>query len=108
MGVNPNIGLFARKSETVEISGRKFVVRQVRRASELVELKDGEDGNYRMLVRCLFDEAGVPVFTDEDIPALREEASDINFIPLIQAIVRVNGLDVEDRAKNSEAAPSGG
>ena len=106
--INPNIAHFARKSEPLMIDGRKFTVRQVRSASELVEVKDSDEANYRLIIKCLCDEAGNPVFTDADIPALKEEASEINFLPVLRAIARVNGLDVEERAKNSEAAPSGG
>lgn len=107
--MNPNVALFSRTSEAVEVAGQKFVVRQVARASDLRSDSDDKDWNYRLIVKCTFTEAGEPAFSDEDIPALMsDEVSELNLLPLLKAVLRVNHLDVEERAKNSDAAPSGG
>ena len=97
----------APMEEKVSIGGVELVVREMPHAADVVALEDQTDLGYKILVRCVFDADGAPVFSDEDIPALKA-AGKLKLAPLMKACNKVNGLLVEEAAKNSEAAPAGG
>lgn len=90
------------REEQVELGGHKLVVRELQSAADVAALADNQDLGYKLLVRCVFDEAGAPAFTDDDIPALKA-GSKSRLAPLMAAVTRVNGFDSEANAKNSAA-----
>lgn len=89
----------------VAIGGVELVVRQMPTAADTEALRDGQDALYKFIVRCAFDADGQPVFTDDDIPALKAAAKTA-MLPLIKAVSDVNGFGSEDTAKNSAASPA--
>lgn len=97
----------AGREERVKLGSRTVIVRELTSAIDLPLLAGDADASYRLLVRSVFEEGGEPTFTDADIPALKA-ASRRRVSRLLDATVRVNGLDVEEEEKNSVAAPSGG
>ena len=99
------IAALAVREEAFELGGRKLFARELASAADVAAFVDNEDLGYKLLVRCVFDEAGNPVFTDEDIPALKASAKS-RLAPALRAVNRVNGFDVEDSVKNSAAAPA--
>ena len=93
------------REERITIAGTTFVVRELSSAVDLaVAGKDKDDIYYRIVVRSVFSEKGEQALGDEDIPALKG-GSKIKLAPLYEAVNRVNGLNVEAEAKNSDAAP---
>lgn len=99
------IAALKAREEVVELGGHKLTVRELETAADVAAFQDNNDLQLKLVVRCVFDAEGRPVFTDEDIPALRG-TSKTRFAPLLAAVNRVNGFDVEDGAKNSAAAPA--
>lgn len=93
------------REETIEFAGQKLLVRELETAADVAAFQQAEDLQLKLVVRCVFDLQGAPVFTDEDIPELRR-TSKKRFAPLLAAVNRVNGFDVDDSTKNSEAAPA--
>lgn len=91
-----------RREERVTLGGMVLVIREMPTAGEMSELA-GEDSGFRLVVRCVFDEDGAPLFTDEDIPVLKG-LSKTKFSPVAAAVNRVNGWDAEAEVKNSAAA----
>lgn len=79
------------------------------------ELVDGKRVNYhniraRMLVRCLTDENGDRLFSDDDIRKLGDKSGAV-LDRLWDKARTVNGMsqkDVDELAGNSEGVPSGG
>jgi hypothetical protein len=101
-------GLLAPREETVTLGGRTLVVRELVAAADVAAFADSEDVNFKMLVRCVYEEDGSTLaFSDDDIPTLKRAAR-IRLLPLLEASVRVNGFDVGDREKNSGAGPGAG
>ena len=92
------------REERITVGGVKLLVREVTSAAEFAEMPR-EDFGYQLVVKCVLDEAGAPVFTAEDIPALKN-GSRAALLPLFVAVNRVNGLDAAENAKNSDAVPS--
>jgi len=99
------IAALAVREERFELAGKTLVARELASAADVAAFADNEDLAYKLLVRCVFTEAGEPVFTDEDIPALKASAKS-RLAPATRAVNRVNGFDVEDSVKNSAAAPA--
>ena len=97
----------APREERVVIGGITLVAREMATAADVEAMQDNKDLGMKMLVRCVFDESGKAVFTDEDIPALKASAK-VKLAPLVAAVNRVNGFAVEAEAKNSEAGPAAG
>jgi hypothetical protein len=98
------------REEVVAWAGRKVVVRELSAAADLgVDPEKGkanpQEIYWRMVVRSVFTESGDPVFTDEDIPALRA-ASQRKLEDLLVAVNKVNGQDLAAEVKNSDAVPA--
>lgn len=94
------------REETVKLAGKQLVVREIPSATDLVSpdaVPGAPEPYWQIIVRSVFNEAGEPVFTDADVPALKA-GSKGKLRPLFAAVNRVNGLDVEENAKNSDAA----
>lgn len=99
------------RTETLTWAGQKIVVRELDTAAELGNQPDAEDAAYWLLVRCAFFEDDTPVFAESDIPLLRSKKGRVStrkIAPLLRAVNRVNGLDLEDEVKNSGAGPGAG
>lgn len=97
--------LLAPREERVTLGSLVLVVREMASAADVAGMQDNVDLTYKLVVRCTFDEAGAAVFTDADIPALKA-AGARQLMPLVAAVTRVNGFDVEADVKNSDAAPA--
>lgn len=93
-----------RREETLTIGGVKLVVRELAKGVDVGPMEDNVDLSYKLVVRSTFDEQGNPVFTDDDIPALKGGAK-LALEPLFSAVSRVHGLDLGAETKNSAAAP---
>lgn len=93
------------REEKVELGGHTLTVRGLASAADVTAMQDNADLTYKLVVRCVFDAEGRPVFTDAHIPSLKGGAK-AKLAPLIAAVCRVNGFDVEGDAKNSGAAPA--
>jgi len=93
------------QEERVKFGSLTVVVRELATLEDFTALgSSGADGVYLGLVRCVFTEKGEPVFAEADLPKLKA-SSKVKLLPLMQAMNRVNGLDIEGEVKNSEAAP---
>ena len=92
------------REEKVKLGKHTFVVREMTGNVDMTTFGDGDSG-WKTVVRCVFNEAGEPVFTDADIPKLKASGA-AKIAPLRIAVHRVNGLDVEAEEKNSSAAQS--
>jgi len=95
------------REETVKLGELTLVLRELQTASDVSEFKDDGDRAYKLLVLCAFHEDGTPAFSDDDIPALKA-ASKSKVGMLTGPLMRVNGFDIEENVKNSEADPSSG
>ena len=93
------------REKEITLGGRKLVVRELSGEADTSAMQDNQDLTWKLLVRCVFvAESGEPAFTDKDIPALRRGAK-LRVKPLVDAVIEVNGMDIEAEAKNSAAAP---
>lgn len=97
----------APREEKVELGGVALTVREMPSAASVEAMRDNKDLGYKLLVRCVFDAEGKLAFDDADIEALKMSAK-MKLAPLLAAVNRVNGLAVEDEAKNSDAGPGAG
>jgi hypothetical protein len=97
----------APREERVEILGRALIVRELESAADTAAFLDNADMSWKMIVRCVFREDGQPMFGDDDIPRLKRTAK-LRLKPLSDAVLRVNGLDVDGAEKNSGAGPGAG
>lgn len=96
--------LLRTREQVVELGPHKLIVRELASAADMAGAASEEDLAWMLLVRCTFAEDGTPAFTVEDIPALKA-ASNWKLGPLVSAVNRVNGFNVEAEAKNSDAVP---
>jgi hypothetical protein len=91
------------REERITIGGQTLVIKEMTGNADRKPLTDGVDVDWKILVRCVFKEDGGQLFSDADIPKLKDSGT-TKVGPLLKAVYRVNGLDVEAEAKNSEAA----
>jgi hypothetical protein len=92
------IDALAPQRETVEIGGKKFVVKEVEFATDVVSLLAEADGPLRLLTACVECEDGTPAFTIDDVPVLRTRAL-LKVQTLLKAAYRVNGISTEATEK---------
>ena len=102
------------REERVKLGGRVLVVKELATAADVASMRDNKDLDYKLVVRCVFlgepgaepDSwvAGPPAFAEDDIPALKAGAK-TKLVPLLEAVNRVNGFDIEAEEKNSAAVP---
>lgn len=97
----------AQQEERISFAGHTLVVRELASAADVIGIENDDSLTYSFVVKCTFDEAGEPLFTDEDIPRLKACAK-AKLLPIIKAVSRVNGFWVKENVKNSEAAPGSG
>ena len=97
------VDFLKQREERIKLGGRALVVRELSSAGDTEPMRDGVDVAWKVLVRCTFLESGESAFSDEDIPALKASSASKLGV-LINAVNRVNGLNVEEEVKNSEAA----
>jgi len=87
--------------ERITFAGQQLLVRELDSLIDTAAMRDDVDTTWKLVVRCVFDPlSGAPVFTDEDIPALKRGARR-KTLPLIHAVLRVCGQDIEAAEKNS-------
>lgn len=96
----------AARQEEIEFHGIKVVVRELPSAADVEAFRTGEDAQFKWLTRCVFSLDGERVFSDEQIPQLKQ-SSRKKLMPLLMAVFRVNNLLPDDAAGNSEASPAG-
>jgi hypothetical protein len=102
------LAALAPREKRITLFDRPILVREMCVGSDIVAFQDGQDGFYKLLVRCAFDaETEEALFSDEDIPQLKG-AGRKKMWALIEAVLEVNGHDIEAEIKNSDAAPSSG
>lgn len=92
------------REEKIKFGKVDLVVKELDGSVDHAPLRDGEDTSWKILVRCVFRaDNGKPAFDDGDIPKLKRK-SPLVTAPLVNAVNRVNGFNLEEEAKNSEAA----
>lgn len=101
------LAALAPREETVEIAGQPVVVRELQSAADTEALRDQTDAQFKFLVLCCFAPDGSPCFDMADVPTLKASARK-GLAPLLAAVARVNGFDVEGAEKNSAAGPAAG
>lgn len=83
----------------------KLVIKELDGSADNTVLREPEDRSWKLLVRCVFrEDNGEPAFSDDDIPVLKKKSPTVT-APLVVAVQRVNGMNLEEEAKNSDAAP---
>lgn len=92
------------REEVIEFAGRKLVARELASAAKLPQGGEDLDAGYRMMVACIYLEDGTPALEEADLPALKAAGSK-RIAPLMEAVMRVNGLDATGEAGKSEAGP---
>lgn len=97
----------APHEESVTIGERVLTVRELESAADTEAFRDNADMSWKLLVRCVFDAAGRQVFSDADIPRLKRSGK-LRLKPITDAVLRVNGYDLEAAEKNSGAGPGAG
>lgn len=100
------LAALAPRAERLQFHGVEVEVRELATAADTEAFRNGEDAQFKFLTRCAFDGDGQPLFTDAQIPALKA-ASRAKLMPLLEAVLRVNGLLAEAEEKNSAASPAG-
>jgi hypothetical protein len=94
------------REERIKLGKVKLIVRELDGSADNSILKEEEDRTWRIFVRCVYrEDSGERAFGDEDIPALKRKSPVIT-APLINAVNRVNGFDLQEEAKNSDAVPA--
>jgi hypothetical protein len=102
------LAALAPREEIVELAGHRVRVRELASAAQSERLQDPGDAFYAALVLCCFDpETGERLFDEADIPTLKGSARK-GMKPLVDAVIRVNGLDEALEEKNSGAGPAAG
>ena len=92
------------REEKLKFGKVKLVVRELDGSADNSALSVGDDTSWRILVRCVFrEDNGQPAFEEKDIPALKKK-SPLVTAPLVNAVGRVNGSNLEEEVKNSDAA----
>ena len=97
--------LLKPREEQLKFAGREVTVRELDAAADVSAFGDNQDLSWKLLTRCVFDAGGKPLFEDADIAELKR-GSRRRLRPLIEAVSRVNGFDLETEEKNSDAAPA--
>jgi len=91
--------------ERLTLGGVSLIVREMAAADELGGDGSPEDIFMRVVVRCVFNEAGELVMSDADIPELKA-AGKTKLRPLLDAVQRVNGLVQEDNTEKPAPGPA--
>ena len=101
-------GLTGDELDNFQGSVRQFRPTFDGKGMEPVLVQDGMRA--KLLVKCLVDEAGERLFTDQDAAALGAKSGTV-IDRLYDVAARLSGLSEEEKAElegNSETAPSGG
>ena len=94
------LAAIAPREEVVEVEGIKVKVRELESAAQSERLRDPGDATYAAMVLCCLDpETSEPLFTEDDITALKTR-SRRGMKVLVDAVIRVNGYDREVEAGN--------
>jgi hypothetical protein len=96
------------REEQVQFAGNTLLVRELASAAEIGAAEGDPDLFVKLMVACIFEADGTtPAMTAEDLPALKA-AGRGRLAPLVLAVRRVNGMDLEGDAKKSETGPGSG
>lgn len=101
------IAALAPQKEAVEFAGQTLYAHELDCATDVPTEGNPVDMSLKLVVLCIRDAAGQPVFGDADLAALKRSSRN-RVKPLIDAVLRVNGFTVEAEAKNSDAGPGSG
>lgn len=101
------LAALAPQKEAVTFAGRAFFAHELDCAADVPSEGGAVEMSLRLIVLCVRDAEGRPAFTDDDLAALRK-ASRRRIKPLIDAVMRVNGFNIEAEVKNSDAGPGSG
>lgn len=92
------------REERIKFGKVDLVVRELDGTVDREAIQKADDPHWAILVRCVFRaDNGQPAFEDKDIPALKRKNPAVT-ARLISAVNRVNGTDLEEEEKNSDAA----
>ena len=94
-----------QREERLEFGGVKLVVRELDGSADNSALTEATDveRSWFILVRCVFrEDNGERAFSDEDVPMLHKKSPMVT-ARLVNAVNRVNGFNIEEEAKNSDA-----
>jgi hypothetical protein len=80
-------------------------VRELDYAANVNKFREADDGMLHMLCACVFNQAGEPIWTETDFPAMKK-LSKPAMNQLIAAALRVNGGDAETNAEKPAAQSS--
>lgn len=97
----------APREERITFAGVELLVRELETAAEFEQVSDDVDWRFLVMVKCVFLPNGEPAFTRDDIADLKK-SSRTKLLPIVAAVNRVNGFQVEIEEKNSGAGPSAG
>ena len=96
-----------QREEHLKFGGVKLVVRELDGSADnsvLTQAIDNVERSWLILVRCVFrEDNGERAFSDEDVPMLRKKNPMVT-ARLVNAVNGVNGFNIEEEAKNSDAA----
>ena len=99
------LAALAPREESVTIGGRVLTVRELSSASDTAAFVEDSDITFKLLVRSVFNAQGEQVFSDPDIPQLKQ-SSMRGLKALIDSVLRVNGFNSEDNEKKSDPLTS--
>lgn len=88
------LAALATKREAVDLDGVTVYARELAYASDVAEALAGANPNLALIIRCVVDADGQPVFTPADI-AMLETLSLKRMHALLTACLRVNGIGEE-------------
>lgn len=85
-------------TEVVELGGRKIIFTEVPIDHPADEFFEKDVGNLNLLIASARDEQGAPIFTADDIPALRKMGA-TKMRKLLATALKVNGFWLEENEK---------
>lgn len=101
------LNFLAPREEKIVLAGATYFVREIPESQDTSIFADDKDYLLKFVVRSVFDADGNRVFKDEDIGELKKLGK-VRLRKLSSIAMRVNGQDVDEEIKNSDAVPSGG
>jgi hypothetical protein len=94
--------LYKDREERVKHGRLTLVVRQWDGSDREWVFQDPSDVTWRLVERCVFRENGERAFDKNDVETMKKKPLIAG--QLVPVVNRVNGMDLEEEAKNSDAA----